>query len=153
LVATTTTAESREEVPAADLVLREASRAAGVTDPRVARVTASDAEAMKVVLAGEASEEVVLKVVSAEEDLAVEVPKVVVAVSLVIILLLMKTCFSTGTRQVSRTSAMRRRPFRRQSSTASLRSTTRTLMQRLLVLLLLSEHNQVLEDPLVRVLK
>lgn len=134
-----------------DPVLRAASSAAVVTDPRVG--AASDAEARKVehhaeVASREAAMAATAEVVPAVEGLRV----VAVEASLAITALSMRTCCSTGTRLASRTSAMRRRPSRRPSSTASSRSTTR--VQTLQSLELRSLQSDVKRDSLlVRVLK
>jgi hypothetical protein len=72
-------------------------------------------------------------------DVVVPVAKVVARYP-AITLLLMRTCFNTGTRLESRTSVRRLRCYRKRSSTLSLKSTTRRwLLEELLL------TNRVLE--------
>jgi hypothetical protein len=117
------------------------------------RVASREAETDKVVRAdvAAASKRAAVVVAPAEVagseavglDVVVPVARVV-ARDPVTTLLLTRTCFSTGTRPVSRTSVRRQRCFRRKSSTVSSKSTTlKWLLEELLLLI-----NRLLEPKL-----
>ena len=132
-------AEHSEEVVV--LVAETASRVAS-------RVVATDKEGTADVAV--ASKRVTFVVALAEEadseavdlDVVAHVARVV-ARSLAITMLSTRTCFSTGTRPVSRTSVRRLRCSRRRSSTVSSKSTTPRWQLEVLLLI-----NKLLETKL-----